>query len=90
MRYAICLDKTVQPSSLFSCPAVKRFAVDRSDGASASHWQQFVESDVGEPDSLQTTSLTTPPTPATFLRLRILGGYKEFVTIRSLEVQLAS
>ena len=66
--------------------AVKRFSVDRSDGASASNWQQFVESDVGDPDALQTTSLATPPTPATFLRLRILSGYKEFVTIRSFEI----
>lgn len=70
--------------------AVKRFAVDRCDGASAVTWQQFVESDVGEPDALQTTNLATPPTPATFLRLRILAGYKEFVTIRSFEAQLAS
>ena len=71
-------------------PPVKRFAVDRSDGASASNWQQFVETDVGDPDALQSTSLATPPTPATHLRLRILAGYKEFITIRSFEAQLAS
>ena len=37
-------------------------------------------------DALQEMTISTPSFPATFLKVRITGGYHDFVSVRSFEV----
>ncbi len=67
------------------CANVKRLVFERCDGASPINWAPYVEQELPDVDGIQELTITTPPFPVTYLKLRIASAFVEHAFIYSVE-----